>query len=172
MNRFFFSLAPREQGKALLNSGAAGFVLSRGSLSLLHQAWRAGEGGGRADSLGGSVDHSGGHSDGEGEERGPPTECVAKSNYERGNPGGCTGGSISMRSFFARSTVCDKATRCAYRTHVASTNLSWIGLFQPEHRSAYGAAKTCSHHSMASPKLLNLLETKPGWCPKPPGRQA
>ncbi|CAN0034019.1 unnamed protein product [Ectocarpus sp. 12 AP-2014] len=104
-NRFRREGERDQQGKALLNSGAAGFVLSRGSLSLLHQAWRGGEGGGRADSLGGSVDRDGEYSDREGEERGPPTECVAKSNYERGNPGITLARCLAHLGVYAKDTT-------------------------------------------------------------------
>ncbi|CAN0129448.1 unnamed protein product [Pylaiella littoralis] len=95
----------KEQGKALLNSGAAGFVLSRASLSLLVRAWRGGGGGGGGEEEEGGggredlskVDFAGngqnagvGGGAGEVEGQGRPVvvpECTATSDFERGNPG-------------------------------------------------------------------------------------
>lgn len=79
------------QGEALLNSGAAGFILSRGSLDLLAEAWNK---------TSSSAKHFEGQEEavkrGEGEKtkRGRSTvpgevapECVATSIFERNNPG-------------------------------------------------------------------------------------
>lgn len=105
-------LATRKaQGEPLLNSGAAGFVLSRGSLSLLREAWsqngvaaedgslefspeRSNEGDRKGSSAGG-VHHSRAWAGGGAGKIGLPreiiaaarSECVAKSKFERGNPG-------------------------------------------------------------------------------------
>lgn len=87
------------QGEPLLNSGAAGFVLSRASLSLLRGAWgqvppsashsnlqqeQGGEGGTEG-GLGSERREGEGGRGGSGEVL---AGCVATSKFERSNPGG------------------------------------------------------------------------------------
>eukprot|EP00752_Nemacystus_decipiens_P009868 g8805.t1 len=81
-----FRREERDQERPLLNSGAAGFVLSRASLSLLAQAWK-GDGGPPEEALAEDAQRPG-------EEGGTLStggtvapECVAKSKFELANPG-------------------------------------------------------------------------------------
>lgn len=79
----------------MLNSGAAGFVLSRGSLALLQEAWGVSEieSRGRVGSAPGAAMVEGGGGGARGDGGGDVKEtislnsCVAKSRFERDNPG-------------------------------------------------------------------------------------
>eukprot|EP00903_Cladosiphon_okamuranus_P006467 g6327.t1 len=86
-NRFRKEEEERDQDKPLLNSGAAGFVLTRASLTLLTQAW---EGSGvlpEEEASANDVQLSGRMGDATSSGGVVAPECVAKSKFELANPG-------------------------------------------------------------------------------------